>query len=111
MNETKQIIDNIMKVCNAISVNPNLYGIRNKETKKFITVGLLDNRLLFCDSSNWIQVTLWTEKNCVEMVYKTISDIENEFAENYFVDKLTEDELKNYCKENNLSIPYENFKY
>ena len=41
----------------------------------------------------------------------SVSDIENEFAENYFVDKLTEDELKNYCKENNLSIPYENFKY
>lgn len=43
----EQLIKAIEKFTN---ICKNLWGIRNNKTNKFIYIGMLDNKLLFCDS-------------------------------------------------------------
>ena len=33
----------------------DLYGIRNRVTDKIIVVGLLDDKFIFADATNWFQ--------------------------------------------------------
>lgn len=110
MNElTQTIINNIIKISDVLK--EDLWGIRNRVTDKIIVIGLFDDRVIFADATNWCQAKVWNERESVEKVYSIICNLGENFKDNYFVDKLTNDEYENYCKENGLSIPYENFKF
>ena len=78
------------------------WGIRNRATDKIIVVGLLDNRIIFADAANWFQAKLWTKKESADEVYRTMCNLSNEFQTNYFVDKLSALELKEYCEVNRI---------
>ena len=102
MNETKQIIDNIMKLADMLK--EDLWGIRNKASRKFINVGLMGSQLLLCDSTNWMNVAIWNERESAEKVCNVICDLQKDFIDNYFVDKLSEKELKFYRMENRIDL-------
>lgn len=40
----------------------DLYGIRNRVTDKIIFVGLMDDRVIFADATNWFQAKVWSKK-------------------------------------------------
>ena len=95
-----QILDNILKLSEMLKFD--LYGIRNRVTNKIIVVGLLDDRVIFADATNWSQATVWNKKENVDEVYRVMCNLDKEFQINYFVDKLSDLELKEYCKVNRM---------
>lgn len=97
-DKNMQILDNLLKLSEMLK----LYGIRNRVTNKIIFVGLLDDRVIFADATNWFQAKVWTKKENVEEVYRIMCNLDNGFQINYFVDKLSDLELKEYCKVNEM---------
>ena len=95
-----QILNNILKISEMLKFD--LYGIRNRVTDKIIVVGLLDNRVIFADATNWFQAKVWTKKEDADEVYRIMCNLDNGFQINYFVDKLSDLELKEYQKANRL---------
>ena len=94
------ILNNILKVADMLKFN--LYGIRNRITDKIIVVGLLGDRVMFADATNWFQAKVWTKREDVDEVYRIMCNLDNGFQINYFVDKLSDLELKEYQKENRM---------
>ena len=90
------ILNNILKLSEMLKFD--LYGIRNRVTNKIIFVGLIDDRVIFTDITNWCQAKVWSKKENAEEVYRIMCDLDNEFQINYFVDKLSDLELKNIVK-------------
>ena len=80
----------------------DLYGIRNRVTDKIIVVGLLDDKVIFADATNWFQAKVWSKKEVADEVYRIMCNLDNEFQINYFVDKLSNLESKEYCKINRI---------
>lgn len=99
-NKNMQILNNILKVANMLKFD--LYGIRNRFTDKIIAVGLIGDRVIFADATNWFQATVWNKKENVDEVYRVMCNLDNGFQINYFVDKLSDLELKEYCKVNRI---------
>lgn len=96
----KANIDDIIKLSEMLKTD--LYGIRNKKTNKFTVMGLMENQLLITDALNWIQTKLWIDSKDVETVYNILCNNNTDFKESYFIDKLTNDEYEEYCKENRI---------
>lgn len=80
----------------------DLYGIRNRVTDKIIVVWLLDDRVIFADATNWFQAKVWTKKEDADEAYRVMCNLDNGFQINYFVDKLSDLELKEYWKVNRI---------
>ena len=99
-DKNTQILNNILKVADMLKFD--LYGIRNRLTDKIIAVGLIGDRVIFADARNWFQATVWNKKENVEEVYRIMCNLDNGFQINYFVDKLSDLELKEYCKVNKI---------
>ena len=99
-DKNTQILNNILKVADMLKFN--LYGIRNRITDKIIVVGLLDDRVIFADATNWFQAKVWTKREDADEVYRIMCNLDNGFQINYFVDKLSDLELKEYCKVNKI---------
>ena len=95
-----QILNNILKISEMLKFD--LYGIRNRVTDKIIVVGLLGDRVIFADATNWFQVKVWTKREDADEVYRIMCNLDNGFQINYFVDKLSDLELKEYQKENRM---------
>ena len=100
-DKNMQILNNILKLSEMLKFD--LYGIRNRATDKIIVVGLLDDRVIFADATNWFQAKVWHGKEDVEELYKVLCDLDEGFRINYFVDKLSDLELKEYCEVNRIS--------
>ena len=86
-----------------------MWGIRNKNTNKFLTIGMLDktNEVLYCDSEFIKLAKLWENKDIAEKCYKILS-ADKFFRENHFVDKLTEEERRKANDINSWAVlPYE----
>ena len=99
-DKNMQILNNILKLSEMLKFD--LYGIRNRVTDKIIVVGLLDDRVIFADAINWFQATVWNNKENVDEVYRVMCNLDNGFQINYFVDKLSDLELNEYCKVNKI---------
>lgn len=99
-DKNTQILNNILKVANTLKFD--LYGIRNRVTDKLIVVGLLGDRVIFADATNWFQAKVWTKREDADEVYRVMCNLDKGFQINYFVDKLSDLELKEYCKVNNI---------
>ena len=99
-DKNMQILNNILKVADMLKFD--LYGIRNRLTDKIIIVGLLDNRVIFADAANWFQAKVWTKREDADEVYRVMCNLDNGFQINYFVDKLSDLELKEYQKVNKI---------
>lgn len=99
-DKNMQILNNILKLSEMLKFD--LYGIRNRVTDKIIVVGLLDDRVMFADATNWFQAKVWTKKEDVDEVYRVMCDLDKGFQINYFVDKLSDLELKEYRKVNRI---------
>jgi hypothetical protein len=99
-DKNTKILNNILKLSETLKFD--LYGIRNRITDKIIIIGLLDDRVIFADSTNWCQAKVWTEREDADEVYRVMCDLDNGFQINYFVDKLSDLELKEYCKMNRI---------
>jgi hypothetical protein len=95
-----QILNNILKLSKTLKFD--LYGIRNRVTDKIIVVGLLDYRVIFADSTNWCQAKVWTEREDADEIYRIMCNLDKGFQINYFVDKLSDLELKEYQKVNRM---------
>ncbi len=95
-----QILKHILKISEMLKFD--LYGIRNRFTDKIIVIGLLDDRIIFADATNWFQAKVWTKREDADEVYEIMCNLENGFQINYFVDKLSDLELKEYCKVNKI---------
>lgn len=95
-----QILSNILKLSEMLKFN--LYGIRNRVTNKIIAIELLDNRVIFADATNWFQAKMWTEREDADEAYRVICNLDNGFQINYFVDKLSDLELKECYKVNRI---------
>jgi len=93
-DKNTQILDNILKLSEMLKFN--LYGIRNKVTNKIIVVGLIGDRVIFADATNWCQAKVWTERENADELYRIMCGLNKEFQINYFVDKLSDLELKEY---------------
>lgn len=98
----ESVVAEIFKAVNVNMLKEEIWGIRNRATNKIIVVGLLDNRIIFADAANWFQAKLWTKKESANEVYRTMCNLSNEFQTNYFVDKLSALELKEYCEVNRI---------
>lgn len=94
------ILNNLLKLSEMLKFD--LYGIRNRVSNKIIVVGLLDDRIIFADATNWFQAKVWTKREDADEVYEIMCNLENGFQINYFVDKLSDLELKEYCKVNKI---------
>ena len=94
------ILNNVLKVADMLKFD--LYGIRNRVTDKIIAVGLLDDRVIFADATNWFQAKVWTEREDADKAYRVICNLDKGFQINYFVDKLSDLELKEYQKVNKI---------
>lgn len=101
-DKNMQILENILKLSEMLKFD--LYGIRNRITDKIIVVGLLSDRVIFADATNWLQAKVWTKREDVEEVYRIMCNLDNGFQINYFVDKLSDLELKEYCKVNKIYL-------
>ena len=99
-NKNMQILNNILKVANMLKFD--LYGIRNRFTDKIIVVGLIGDKVIVADAINWSQATVLNKKENVEEVYRIMCNLDNGFQINYFVDKLSDLELNEYCKVNKI---------
>lgn len=99
-DKNMQILNNILKLSEMLKFD--LYGIRNRITDKIIIVGLLDNRVIFADATNWFQAKVWTKREDADEVYRIMCNLDNGFQINYFVDKLSDLELKEYQKVNKI---------
>ena len=95
-----QILNNILKVTEMLKFD--LYGIRNRVTDKIIVVGLLGDRVIFADATNWFQAKVWTKREDADEVYRVMCNLDKGFQINYFVDKLSDLELKEYQKVNKI---------
>lgn len=51
--QNTQILNNLLKLSEMLKFG--LYGIRNRVSNKIIVVGLLDDRVIFADATNWFQ--------------------------------------------------------
>ena len=65
-----------------------------KKTNKFIYIGILDDRILWCDSEKTENATLMRNED-IKSVYDIMSKYNEDFKKNYFVDKI-KDEDYNY---------------
>ena len=83
--QTLKAIENYLELCK------NLWGIRNRKTNKFIFTGILDNRLLICDSEKTENATLMRNEEDMKSVYDILANDEN-FKKNYFVDKVKDED-------------------
>ena len=99
-DKNMQILNNILKISEMLKFD--LYGIRNRVTDKIIVVGLLGDRVIFADATNWFQAKVWTKREDADEVYRIMCNLDNGFQINYFVDKLSDLELKEYQKVNRL---------
>lgn len=99
-DKNTQILNNILKLSEMLKFD--LYGIRNRVTDKIIVVGLLDDRVIFADITNWCQAKVWIKREDADEVYRVMCNLDNGFQINYFVDKLSDLELKEYQKENRM---------
>ena len=99
-DKNTQILDNILKLSEMLKFD--LYGIRNRLTDKIIVVGLLDDRVMFADAINWFQAKVWSKKEVADEAYRIICNLDKGFQINYFVDKLSDLELKEYWKVNKI---------
>lgn len=99
-DKNTQILNNLLKLSEMLKFD--LYGIRNRVTDKIIVVGLLGDRVIFADATNWFQAKVWSEKDVVDEVYRIMCNLDNGFQINYFVDKLSDLELKEYQKVNRM---------
>lgn len=99
-DKNTQILNNILKISEMLKFD--LYGIRNRVTDKIIVVGLLDDRVIFADATNWFQAKVWTKREDADEVYRVMCNLDNGFQINYFVDKLSDLELKEYQKVNKI---------
>lgn len=99
-DKNMRILNNILKVADMLKFD--LYGIRNRVSDKIINVGLIDDRIIFADATDWFQVKVWTKKENADEVYRIMCNLDNGFQINYFVDKLSDLELKDYQKVNRL---------
>ena len=99
-NKDKDENMQILKVADMLKFN--LYGIRNRVTDKIIVVGLLDDRVIFADATSWFQAKVWTEREDADKAYRVICNLDKGFQINYFVDKLSDLELKEYQKVNKI---------
>jgi hypothetical protein len=93
-DKNMQILNNILKLSEMLKFD--LYGIRNRVTDKIIVVGLLGDRVIFADATNWIQAKVWSKKEVADEAYRIICNLDKGFQINYFVDKLSDLELKEY---------------
>ena len=100
MNKNKCLLNNILKVADMLKFD--LYGIRNRVTDKIIVVGLLGDRVIFADATNWFQAKVWSKREDADEVYRIMCNLDNGFQINYFVDKLSDLELKEYQKVNRI---------
>ena len=100
MNKNKCLLNNILKVADMLKFD--LYGIRNRVTDKIIVVGLLGDRVIFADATNWFQAKVWSKREDADEVYRIMCNLDNGFQINYFVDKLSDLELKEYQKANRI---------
>ena len=96
------ILNDILKVADMLKFD--LYGIRNRVTDKIIVVGLLDDRVIFADATNWFQAKVWTKKEDADEAYRVMCNLDKGFQINYFVDKLSDLELKEYQIENKIGL-------
>lgn len=80
----------------AKSLNPLkiLYGIRNKKTNKFLTIGFLDSQLIYGDSRNMLQAKLWEEKENAEYVLNFLKQDKNFNKNDYVVEQCNDKELE-----------------
>ena len=101
MKTTQEVIDMIVNATDNFKLKIDLYGIRNKKTNKFIIMGLIENQLIYADSQNWVHLNLWNDIESAKIVYNIIS-IDKNIKENYFVDKLNDNEKEEYFTENKL---------
>ena len=99
-DKNMQILNNILKISEMLKFD--LYGIRNRVTDKIIVVGLLGDRVIFADATNWFQAKVWTKREDADEVYRIMCNLDNGFQINYFVDKLSDLELKEYQKVNKI---------
>ena len=83
--QTLKAIENYLEFCK------NLWGIRNRKTNKFIYIGMIDNKILWCDSEKIENAKLWRTFEEVESVYNILAKDEN-FNKNYFVDKIKDED-------------------
>ena len=95
-----QILNNILKSSEMLKFD--LYGICNRVTDKIIFVDLMEDRVIFADAINWFQSKVWSKREDVEEVYRIMSNLDDKFQINYFVDKLSDLELKEYRKVNRV---------
>lgn len=99
-DKNMHILNNILKLSEMLKFD--LYGIRNRVTDKIIVVGLLGDRVIFADATNWFQAKVWSKKEDVDEAYRVMCNLDNGFQINYFVDKLSDLELKEYQKVNRI---------
>ena len=69
----------------------DLWGIRNRKTNKFIYIGTLDDRILWCDSEKTENATLMRNED-IKSVYDIMSKYNEDFKKNYFVDKIKDED-------------------
>ena len=99
-DKNMQILNNILKLSEMLKFD--LYGIRNRVTDKIIGVGLFGDRVIFADATNWFQAKVWTKREDADEAYRIMCNLDNGFQINYFVDKLSDLELKEYHKVNRM---------
>ena len=87
-NFVKESIDKIIEF-----TKMDMFGIRNRKSNKFIYIGLLGDRILYCDRDNVVECPLWSEENDAKTVYDAMCKYDEHFNENYFIDKCNEDEM------------------
>lgn len=89
------IINDIIKI--ADSLKTELWGIKNKEIDKFITIGLLENQIIYGYSDYWKNVTLRNKADIQELYDLLCND--KTFADKHEIAKITDEELEKYENE------------
>lgn len=88
--DTDSIIKDIMEITEQL--RPDMWGIRSTESEKFLAIGLMEDKVIFCDSSCMAQANLWNRKEDADKVFLTLSELDKEFRETHRVDEVSEEE-------------------
>ena len=90
--DTDNIIKDIMEITKQL--RPDMWGIRSTESGKLLAIGLIGDRVLFCDSSCMAQAYLWNKKEDVDKVFSMLSELGKnlKFKETHKVDEASEEE-------------------
>lgn len=93
---SSEIINDLIELKRMLP-NNNLYGIRNKTTNRFITVGKLNGEILYGIDCNIKFAYIRNNKENVKSVYNILSQ-DKDFKNDNFVDVLTDKEIKEYLR-------------